>query len=308
MHLREHYSKVLRIDSNESTFPLEKDINFLRYCELDVHEVSKDPNSSKGRIGQLKINLADFAATQDEKKSYTKTEKIKLWGKNEVEIKYTIAVQLRKRNNGTAETELSEATTMTEVSSDEDEPSTAISNSLSPTQDTFSTRDPEHDDDSPTNVRRGRRQVILPARRRMAHMSLGGEPDSNFLEMIQNVDKASEEQLRKSSPQMEKFSENRTRSPQESEILKKEREMELLQLQVQRMERESKERQVIDILINTMQPNYNKNYPVSGPILYRILQHFDSFKPEKDQLLEKVTKAIETVITVRDNYCITHKL
>jgi hypothetical protein len=64
------------------------------------------------------------------------------------------------------------------------------------------------------------------------------------------------------------------------------------------MERENTERQVIDILISTMQPNYNKNYPVSAPILYRILQHFDAFKPEKDQLLEKIIRAIENVVNV----------
>ena len=171
--------------------------------------------------------MADFASANEDKKSFTKTATVKLWGKSETELKYTITCQLRKRNNGT-ESELSEATTMTEVSSDEDENSnTSITNSLSPTMETGHTSD--HDEESPTNVRRGRRQVMLPTRRRMVQMSLGGEQDSNFLDLIQNVDRASEEQMRKASP-VEKI--ERIRSPQESEILKKEQEMAFLQQQV----------------------------------------------------------------------------
>ncbi len=171
--------------------------------------------------------MADFASTNEDKKSFTKTATVKLWGKSEAELKYTVTCQLRKRTNGT-ESELSEATTMTEVSSDEDENSnTSISNSLSPTIETGHTSD--HDEESPTNVRRGRRQVMLPTRRRMVQMSLGGEQDSNFLDLIQNVDRASEEQMRKASP-VEKI--ERIRSPQESEILKKEQEMAFLQQQV----------------------------------------------------------------------------
>ncbi|KAL0488697.1 hypothetical protein AKO1_015835 [Acrasis kona] len=259
-----------------------------KYLEIDVHEVNKD--LSKGRIGQLKVNLADFASTEEDKNVYNKVETVKLWNKQDAQLKYTITCTLRRRNNGTLESEMSEATTMTEVSSDEDDatPQTPVSvdSSLSP-------NDPFEDKTSFKRLS-GRRNVLLPNRRR-AQMSMGGDQDSSFMDLIQNVDKAVEEQVR-SPTENKRASRGKIKSPQ-MELAEKEKEMIQLQEKLLKMEQDSMERHFIDTLIHSIQPQYDGNYPISAPILYRILQHLDAFKPEKEEILTKVVTAINSVVS-----------
>eukprot|EP01027_Heterolobosea_sp_BB2_P016795 GEZU01023862.1.p1 GENE.GEZU01023862.1~~GEZU01023862.1.p1 ORF type:complete len:684 (+),score=174.58 GEZU01023862.1:231-2282(+) len=84
-------------------------------------------------------------------------------------------------------------------------------------------------------------------------------------------------------------------------ITQQNKELESLKRQLAARQREEEERQIIDTLILFIEPTYSNGVPVSAPIIFRVLKHWNCFTPNQQSFLSKVTKAIEQVVQTRSH-------
>jgi myosin heavy subunit len=71
--------------------------------------------------------------------------------------------------------------------------------------------------------------------------------------------------------------------------------MKQMQEEIARLQQETNERSVLDCLVNNRQPDFSENLPLAAPILFRILQQWDSFTTTKSEFPSKIFNAIRTV-------------
>ncbi|KAL9655798.1 hypothetical protein ABK040_005025 [Willaertia magna] len=62
------------------------------------------------------------------------------------------------------------------------------------------------------------------------------------------------------------------------------------------LQRSENERTLIDVLIINITPLYEMEIPISAPILYKALRHWDCFTPGNNQFLTKVSTSIQSIV------------
>eukprot|EP01080_Neovahlkampfia_damariscottae_P000248 gene248-4494_t len=92
------------------------------------------------------------------------------------------------------------------------------------------------------------------------------------------------------------------------ELSKQEQELLALTKKLEAQKREGKERVLIDLLISTIEPVFNKGIPSSAPLLYKSLIEFNCFNVnEQSQFPKKIIKAIKQMVekssSTPKNYC-----
>ncbi|KAG2386875.1 hypothetical protein C9374_001910 [Naegleria lovaniensis] len=87
----------------------------------------------------------------------------------------------------------------------------------------------------------------------------------------------------------------------QKQIKQEQLEKKAMQEKLERLQREANERALIDYVIINKTPEFEKEIAVSAPILYKCLKHWDSFTPSNNQVLSKITKALQQVVQKNEN-------
>jgi hypothetical protein len=107
---------------------------------------------------------------------------------------------------------------------------------------------------------------------------------------------------REKEQEREKQKELEAKKQAAAKLQQQELEYKQMQQKVQQMQQENDENFLIDNLINSKQPEYSsKGYPITAPILFRAGIQYESFTPNRNNLLKKIAKAMDTIVSRSDD-------
>ncbi|EFC48654.1 DIL domain-containing protein [Naegleria gruberi] len=159
--------------------------------------------------------------------------------------------------------------------------------------------------------------------RRRQNMSLTNELDSDaFLKNLEKTNESIQQrQKRKVIEEPVKTNTNNNNasddensmtgddqsSSHNEELEKAKKELEKLEInrrvteeKLAKAQKENNEKNLVFYLITDKLPEYSREIPVSAPLIYKALKHWDSFKPENNSLISKIITALTSVIRSND--------
>ncbi|KAL0478684.1 hypothetical protein AKO1_008281 [Acrasis kona] len=233
---------------------------------------------------------------------------------------------LRKKGEGGLDTDVSEATTMTDMSDDDEgdvgETVTSSSSPRSPvsprsilekrrqlnrSHPSTPRSDDEDDQDDKKSQRSKQRHKEEQEDDLGSDDSLDepAKPTKKGLKIEKHMpkriqaNKAGSEEEEGSDVESEKEAKRKEAEEKKLEaakIAKQEQELRAMQEKLKKLEQETNENKLVDILVSSKTPEYSHGYPISGPILFRACQHYSSFVSGSNSLLKKIATAIETQV------------
>jgi len=153
--------------------------------------------------------------------------------------------------------------------------------------------------------------------RRNQNLSLTSELDSDaFLKNLEKTNESIQQRQKRKTPKETiapsprntlsdegSFTGDDHSSGHDEELEKAKRELAIKEQQKKEMEeklaklqKEQNQTKLIEVAITNKTPEFEKEVAISAPIVYKALKYWDCFTPGNNQLLPKITKALQAVI------------